>query len=241
MPFFDYGYPWLMNLVANADVPDDNFEKEEGALELDALAQEIGDKKELYNYDVQINLQVYDTPLNDYCQLVLTFGFIVMFGAAWPLTPLVVMGYVISQSFIDQKRMLLQTQRPQFESAYDIGVWWRIMDLMGFVGLVVNMLLLCITTNYFQEKNNLSNFHTAIYVAIIEHAIISIRLFIAAQISDTSDVVVNCVALDDLMEDIYKQASIDQAHRIKVLEAARSLKHKQMMARRKKGTDAAEV
>ena len=92
-----------MNVINQQDDEDG----ETSAKEAMAIASGQG----LYDYESQVSLSTYETPLYDYNQLMLNFGFVSMFAGAWPLTPMVVMVYNFSQTYIDQKKLMTQFQR----------------------------------------------------------------------------------------------------------------------------------
>lgn len=84
--------------------------------EQEELCEEGQVPQTITKFDKQLALSTYDTALYDYNAVVLSFGFVVLFGAAWPLTPLVVCLYNFSQVFIDKSRLLDQYKRPLYVS-----------------------------------------------------------------------------------------------------------------------------
>jgi len=207
--FFDYVYPWLMNVLAERAVAKEREEDGTGE-KMDAAdaMKSFGSLNKLYDYELEISLQKYDTPLYDYCQLVLNYGFIVMFAAAWPICPIVVLVYNIMQTIIDQNKLMRQFQRPMYEWAASIGVWRDILLILSFCGVLVNTLLLVVTTNDFQNRYSLSNFDTACYAIVLEHFIIILRLLIEYRWPDMPTRIIRCKALDAFEDTMYKKAAV---------------------------------
>jgi hypothetical protein len=82
----------------------------------------------------------YDQFLFDeYLEMVLQFGFVTLFVAAFPLAPLFAVINNIMEIRIDAYKFLCTTQRPMPAQARNIGVWFMILDILSRASVTVNV------------------------------------------------------------------------------------------------------
>jgi len=206
--FFDYFYPALMNCINKKQEGEGSGE----GLNANTAQGLVGD-----DYETQADLERYETTLYDYNQIILNWGFIVMFSGAWPLTPIVVMIYNISQTIVDQEKLLRQFQRPLYRSQATIGVWTEILEYLSYIGIVVHTLMLTLTTNDFQQRGwydgdkPMSKYEAFAMATMIEHLVIFCRIFIEYYFNNISTRVIKCQALDELEEQVFYNAVKSEA------------------------------
>lgn len=75
----------------------------------------------------QSKLDNYETPLEDYMEMVIDYGYVVMFAVAFPLAPLIAFVMVVIEVRIDAYKLCYLTRRPFPIPAQDIGVWYPII------------------------------------------------------------------------------------------------------------------
>ena len=209
---FDYFYPAIMNLI-NKKV-DEEGEDDSSDLTLSSprdLTTSGFVEDALDNYELQIDLGTYDTTLYDYNQIILNWGFIVMFSGAWPLTPLVGMIYNIISMLVDQSKLMEQYQRPSYRTQTSIGVWKEILEYLSYIGIVVHTLMLTLTTDDFQQRGwgnkPMSKYEAFAMAVMLEHFVIFVRIFIEYFFDDIPSNVVKMQALDDLEEEVFYESS----------------------------------
>lgn len=95
--------------ISEAIVEEDCEDKEGSA---DARKHELED---------EIMMPPYESALADFNQIVLTFGFVAMFGIAFPLGSLIVAFYGVAQSGVDSHKLLHFCQRPLSKECDNIG------------------------------------------------------------------------------------------------------------------------
>ena len=87
-------------------------------------------------------------PFKDYAQLVVIYGFGILFVAAYPLGPFLAALYCFVQIRVGGWRLCLRTRRAWPAGAEDIGTWSAIVDLMSYLAVIVNGLLLTYTGQF---------------------------------------------------------------------------------------------
>lgn len=85
--------------------------------------------------------------------LVLQFGFITIFVAAFPLAPLFALLNNWVEVRLDAHKFVCEYRRPVAERAQHIGVWFIILEALSHVSVIVNVstrtdLLLIVFINY---------------------------------------------------------------------------------------------
>ncbi|KAK6036146.1 hypothetical protein COOONC_26349 [Cooperia oncophora] len=82
----------------------------------------------------------YDQFLFDeYLEMVLQFGFVTLFVAAFPLAPLFAVLNNIFEIRLDAYKFLITTQKPVPAQARNIGVWLRILDMISKSTVLINV------------------------------------------------------------------------------------------------------
>lgn len=71
--------------------------------------------------------------------LVLQYGFVTIFVAAFPLAPFFALLNNIFEMRLDAKKFLRFYRRPVPRRVKDIGVWFRILDIIGRLSVVTNV------------------------------------------------------------------------------------------------------
>lgn len=80
--------------------------------------------------------------------LVLQYGFVTLFVAAFPLAPLFALLNNIAEIRIDAFKMLAQTRRPLAERAQDIGAWFRVLRMLTYLAVVSNAFVIAYTSEF---------------------------------------------------------------------------------------------
>jgi anoctamin-1 len=89
------------------------------------------------------NAQKFVCYLNDnvdlFICLVLQYGFVTIFVAAFPLAPFFALLNNILEMRLDAKKLLTYFRRPVTQRVRDIGVWYRILDSIGKLSVITNV------------------------------------------------------------------------------------------------------
>jgi len=82
-----------------------------------------------------------------YVKLVVQFAYITLFANAFPVASCFALINNICQVRVDAHKLVLQARRPRPQPASGIGLYASIMNMLCFVGIVVNALILGITSS----------------------------------------------------------------------------------------------
>ncbi|KAK3105042.1 hypothetical protein FSP39_015898 [Pinctada imbricata] len=84
----------------------------------------------------------------EYLEMVLQFGFITIFVAAFPLAPLFALLNNWVEIRLDAQKFVCETRRPIADRAQDIGVWFKILDGLAQLAVISNAFLIAFTSEF---------------------------------------------------------------------------------------------
>lgn len=76
---------------------------------------------------------------SEYLEMVLQYGFVTIFVAAFPLAPFFALLNNILEMRLDAKKLLTFYRRPVSQRVRDIGVWYRILDSIAKLSVITNV------------------------------------------------------------------------------------------------------
>lgn len=84
-------------------------------------------------------------------EMVLQYGYVVLFCAAFPLTPLLALIELIIEIKVDAWKLCKLTLRPRPYRAEDIGVWRSVVLTISFIAAFTNAALIIFASPAFIE------------------------------------------------------------------------------------------
>ncbi|CAH8457624.1 unnamed protein product [Schistosoma rodhaini] len=93
----------------------------------------------------------YEGLFDEYLEMVLQFGFITIFVAAFPLAPLFALLNNWIEIRLDAKKLVCETRRPLAERAQNIGVWFRILDFLVRLAVISNAFIIAFRSSFLPE------------------------------------------------------------------------------------------
>ncbi|KAI9589052.1 anoctamin-1 isoform X1 [Glossina fuscipes] len=84
----------------------------------------------------------------EYLEMVLQFGFITLFGLAFPLAPLLALINNVVEVRLDAIKMLKLRRRPIAQRARNIGVWFNIMAVVTKIAVTSCAIIIAFSTNF---------------------------------------------------------------------------------------------
>lgn len=84
----------------------------------------------------------------EYLEIVLQFGFITIFVAAFPLAPLFALLNNWVEIRLDAQKFVCETRRTVAERAQNIGIWFRILELLAHLAVISNAFLIAFTSDF---------------------------------------------------------------------------------------------
>ncbi|XP_037922729.1 anoctamin-1 isoform X4 [Hermetia illucens] len=84
----------------------------------------------------------------EYLEMVLQYGFVTIFVAAFPLAPLFALLNNILEMRLDGRKLLTFHRRPVSQRVRDIGIWYRILDSIGKLSVITNGFIIAFTSDF---------------------------------------------------------------------------------------------
>ena len=129
----------------------------------------------------------------EFNEIALQYGFVLFFSVALPVAPLLALANNLIEVRSDALKMIYVTRRVRADdSATGIGPWESALKLLSYVGIVVNLLYLGITTDFFDQLAHhlpplrLSGARVAALV-VAEHFLLLLKVVVDWLIPDVSD------------------------------------------------------
>eukprot|EP00755_Sulcionema_specki_P024176 Sspe_Gene.14724::Locus_5101_Transcript_1_3_Confidence_0.500_Length_3939::g.14724::m.14724 len=99
----------------------------------------------------------YQTPVGDYTEIALQYGFMSMFACLFPWGPAAAVAYNLVESKLDATKIYTQVQRPVAAIAKDIGAWKTIFTFLTFCSCITNAYAICFMTDVLQRHFSLGD------------------------------------------------------------------------------------
>ncbi|KAK9399816.1 anoctamin-4-like [Crotalus adamanteus] len=80
--------------------------------------------------------------------MILQFGFITIFVAAFPLAPFLALLNNIIEIRLDAYKFVTQWRRPLASRAKDIGIWYGILEGIGILSVITNAFVIAVTSDF---------------------------------------------------------------------------------------------
>lgn len=88
----------------------------------------------------------------EYLEMVIQYGFVTLFVAAFPLAPFFALLNNIIEIRLDATKLITQWKRPMAERAQDIGTWFTILVAVSKLAVLVNAAIIAFTSDFVQKK-----------------------------------------------------------------------------------------
>lgn len=145
----------------------------------------------MYPAEFESKLAEYDGTMGDYLEMVIQYGFVTLFCAGFPLTPLLAFLNNMAEMRVDAVKLCYMTHKPYPAATEDIGTWEGIMRAVSIVAVITNIGIILFTAKLFPS----ADLSTQLMVFILlEHIMFAVKVFIDQVIPDVS------AQTDELME-----------------------------------------
>eukprot|EP00936_MAST-01D_sp_MAST-1D-sp1_P002882 g2882.t1 len=143
----------------------------------------------LETIEAEVNREPYTnrSAFEDYAEMVLQFGFVTLFVVAFPLTPLLALANNRIEMSVDSFKLCIEHQRPAPKSASSIGMWEYFLGVMAQACVIINMALICFTSDVFQGSPAGTKF---VVFLLAEHAMLAVKTLVADLMPDIPKFVV---------------------------------------------------
>ncbi|XP_068589972.1 anoctamin-7 isoform X2 [Cebidichthys violaceus] len=114
------------------------------------LAKVLGDNAshEPRRWEEDYQLVECEGLFEEYLEMVLQFGFITIFVAAFPLAPLFALLNNWVEIRLDAYKFACEYRRPVAERAQNIGVWFNILEALSHLSVIANAFLIAFTSDF---------------------------------------------------------------------------------------------
>ena len=134
----------------------------------------------------------YPGTFDDYLELWLQFGYLVMFSSVYPTALFYAVVNNIVEKRSDAFKMTYVYRRPLCQQIDGIGVWLPAFDVLSYIAIISNLGLLFQTDTFVDWFNqNMKEFSIVVVFFASEHLLLFCRWFVANIIPDTPDYVKN--------------------------------------------------
>ena len=129
----------------------------------------------------QGKLSDYESPLDDYMEMIIQFGYVALFGISFPIIGLFALIEITLEIRVDAWKLCKLTKRPEPQRAEDIGVWKSIIVIISYVGTISNAAIVVFTSGLFEHLDSL---WLAVMFITIEHVLFFGKFLISVAIPD---------------------------------------------------------
>jgi flagellar biosynthesis protein FlhB len=131
--------------------------------------------------DGGVEAATYD-PFDDYLEMMVTFGYVTLFAAAFPLASLISVVMIYFESRSDLFKLEKLVRRPRVKKAYSIGSWIYVLEFMAFTSIFTNIILFTYASDQLdhllpflsREHTGITNVRMIVGVFTIEHIMLVI-------------------------------------------------------------------
>lgn len=179
MNVMELGLPWLKWRVRIA--------KENAKVER-AFAGDSTYRKELYPVEYDSKLEPYETPADDYMEMIIQFGYVALFGVSNPIIAVLAFLEITLEIRVDAWKICHLTKRPDPHRSNSLGVWKPIIVTVAYVGSITNSAIIVFTSKLFTEY---SMSDKMILFIVIEHALLGVMYLVSSYVNDVPTQVSN--------------------------------------------------
>jgi len=141
-------------------------------------------KRKFHSGKLKVKKPVYPGVFDEYCEIVVQYGYVTLFAAAFPLAPLLAILNDIIEVRTDAFKLLSAYNRPEYKGAKNIGTWFQILEILGVIAVMTNCLLIGFTFARVPAIFSKNPFHTLACIVILEHIILFLKFLISILIPD---------------------------------------------------------
>lgn len=156
-------------------VQEQHYAKETDGLEDGMVLSPAEDQYILAEYDVLTGT------LSDYAALTIQYGYVILFVAAFPLSPTLAFISSYIQIRVDGWKLCQACRRPRPKIAEDIGVWEDMINVLSSLAVLYNFGIITFTSYYLV---NTSLAYRWILFIVMMHVVFCVKYYISEIIDD---------------------------------------------------------
>ncbi|CAL2038974.1 unnamed protein product [Caenorhabditis brenneri] len=139
---------------------------------------------EITQAELESVMAVYARPLDDFLEMFIQFGYVLLFSPAFPLAAACASFNNLLEIKVDAFKLCNTVQRPFGRRVKDIGAWQKAMELLGVLGVIVNCALIGQSGLVQCIWPDLSWGGQILIVVVLEHVILASKMIIDILVPD---------------------------------------------------------
>ncbi|NXB10753.1 ANO8 protein, partial [Cnemophilus loriae] len=139
---------------------------------------------QLTQAEVESCMKKYEDTFQDYQEMFIQFGYVVLFSSAFPLAAMCALVNNIIEIRSDAFKLCTGLQRPFGQRVESIGQWQKVMEAMGVLAIVVNCYLIAQCGQLQRLFPWLSPEGAIVSVVVLEHFALLLKYVIQVAIPD---------------------------------------------------------
>ena len=167
-------------------------------------------RSELYPVESEAKRESYESPLFDYIEMIIEFGYVALFGTSLPILPLLLLFEILFEIRVDAWKICNIYKRADPHRSEDIGVFKDIILIMAYIGAINNSGLIIFTTGIVEsllgDKEGSKFFYILVAFVVLEHILLIGMFLISVLIPDNPEIVEKGLVWGERMinEKLYK-------------------------------------
>ena len=189
--------------------------------------------------ELEFHKSALESTMSDYDDLVVTYGYSVMFAVALPIAPLLALVANFLETKLDSNKYLNVCQRPVPKSAAHIGTWFAIIELMSMISVATNLAILLFVSHAGERLVEDLSTRFILFIAC-EHVMMVTKLLMAFFIPDEPywfhehirrQAHVTSILIDDKTEKIESEVVLNPNETVfKMHKLQKTSHHKELVA-----------
>ncbi|CAD56259.3 Anoctamin [Caenorhabditis elegans] len=139
---------------------------------------------ELTQAELESVMSVYARPLDDFLEMFIQFGYVLLFSPAFPLAAVCALINNLIEIRVDAFKLCNTVQRPFGRRVKDIGAWQKAMEILGILGVIVNCALIGQSGLVQRIWPDLSWGGQILIIVVLEHVILASKMIIDILVPD---------------------------------------------------------
>jgi len=130
-------------------------------------------RKETCYTENQSKLGTYGGTLDDYLEVVIQYGYVLLFGVSEPLVIVMALVNIVMEIRVDAFKLCYLLRRPNPSVSESLGIWDDILRVLSGLGVITNVGIIIFTTNFLEIDTSAIVTNETVATVIV----VSIRMF----------------------------------------------------------------
>lgn len=129
-------------------------------------------------------MDFYEETYDDYLEIYIQFGYVVLFSSVYPLAALWAVVNNIVEIRSDAFKLCMVNQRPFSKKVKDIGAWQKAFEVVGGLSILTNCALMFISFHQRKDAYFFDQLQWIVMFVTLEHCLLGIRYLLHITIQD---------------------------------------------------------